>query len=99
MVTDFFSTINPKAKLKAEIEVVARLKEAAQDLWFVWDEPTDYDKYSSDMRKFEVKEMTGSVVDPRFSLVLHESPQEARFFEAIQEKPSRCHSTVAFRSS
>jgi hypothetical protein len=68
-VIDFYSEVNPKSRLTAEKSIVARLKIATQDLWFVWDEPTEYDKFDSEGRKEMVKQMTGETVDP--GLVLY----------------------------
>jgi len=68
-VIDFYSEVNPKSQLTVEKSLVARLKIATQDLWFTWDEPTDYDKFDSEGRKEMVKQMTGETVDP--GLVLY----------------------------
>src|SRR5207245_1276909 len=66
---NFFAEINPKSQLMAEKALVACLKTATQDLWFIWDEPTDYDKFDSDGRKEMVKQMMEDTVDP--ALVLY----------------------------
>ncbi len=68
-VIDFYSEVNPKSQLTAEESLVARLKIASQDLWFIWNEPTEYDKFDSEGRKVAVKEMMGETVDP--GLVLY----------------------------
>jgi hypothetical protein len=48
----------------SEKSLVARLRIATQDLWFIWDELTEYDKFDSEGRKEMVKQMTGETVDP-----------------------------------
>jgi len=68
-VIDFYSEVNTKSQLTGEKSLVARLKIATQDLWFIWDEPTEYDKFDSEGRKEMVKQMTGETVDP--GLVLY----------------------------
>ena len=67
-VIDFYSEVNPKSQLTVEKSLVARLKIATQDLWFTWDEPTEYDKFDSEGRKVMVKQMTGETVDPELVL-------------------------------
>jgi len=63
-IVDFYSEVNPKSQLAAEKLVVARLKTATQDLWFTWDEPTEFDKFDSEGRKEAVRYMTKQTVDP-----------------------------------
>jgi len=89
-VIDFYSEVNPKSQLTGEKSLVARLKIATQDLWFIWDEPTEYDKFDSEGRKEIVKQMAGETVDP--GLVLYYTNPlkrlvSLRLFQRSRPKP------------
>jgi len=53
-VASYFTVANPQAKLQKYLEQARQLHASLDDFWFVYDNPTDFDKHVSDGLKREL---------------------------------------------